>query len=99
MHTATDFYQEDLKLFRREATGTFDVRPAPYPDAPSGTVTPVTATVPDYATATNHIDLAVAALSEALPSGQDMRIQAAYLLLRAGVDELGVWLRARGMKV
>lgn len=94
-----DHYAEELKQLRRGALGTFDVRPAPYPDGPSGTVTPVAATVPDYATAMNHVDIATAALSEALPGGQELRIQAAYMLLRAGVDELGVWLRARGMKV
>lgn len=92
-------WMNNLKSLRREAQGALDVRPAAIPDGPSGLVAPPLAFVTDYAEALNHIDAGAVHLAESLPGAQLERTVTAYLLLRAGVEELGVWLRARGVDV
>jgi hypothetical protein len=53
----------------------------------------------DYAMAGTLIDRAVHHLDEALPTGQKRRGELAFALLRQGVDELAVWMRAVGYVV
>lgn len=53
----------------------------------------------DYASAGLKIDLAKHHLDESLPNGQLDRSVAAFKLLRAGVEELAVWLRQQGATV
>lgn len=60
---------------------------------------PMPAQVHDYAAALNHIDAALLELNEGLPAGQSARVGAGFMLLRAGVEELAVWLRTRGVVV
>lgn len=79
--------QQDAKAYElRHERATLDLRP-------HGTE------VFDYATAQLRIQRGAHHLDEALPSGQTERVRAAYLLLRQGCDELGVWLRSRGVNV
>lgn len=53
----------------------------------------------DYAIAGTLIDNATHHLDEALPTGQKRRAELAFRRLRRGVDELAVWLRAKGYEV
>lgn len=53
----------------------------------------------DYAFAGTKIDAAKHHLDEGLPNGQKRRSEAAFRLLRTGVEELGVWMRAKGYDV
>lgn len=76
---------------RHERAG-FSIVPAPY----TADKVPVP---PDYAGPTLKIQRAMFHLDEALPSAQKERSETAYQLLREGFDELGAWLRARGVKV
>lgn len=53
----------------------------------------------DWASAGLKIERGVAHLSESLPNGQCRRTEEAFKLLRQGVEELGCFLRARGLDV
>ena len=53
----------------------------------------------DWAAPCIAVDRAVSHLGESLPNGQLARTRAAYFLLRAGVDALGVYLREQGIDV
>lgn len=53
----------------------------------------------DYASAGVLIDKAMSHLDEALPTGQKFRGETAMKLLHRGVEELSVWMRARGYDV
>lgn len=78
-----------LENLRRSQQRTLDTSPAP----------PLQFDILDYAEAGLSIDAAMMALNEALPSGQLDRVVAAYNLLRRGTEDLGRWLRARGVGV
>lgn len=77
-----------LEGLRREARN-FDPGPIP----------PLQHTVFDYAEAGNKVDAGKLALDEAVPNGQRERVLLAYNLLREGVEDLGRWLRAKGLPV
>jgi len=70
----------------RHATKTLHLAPAP-------------AQVFDYAGAAQRIQRGLFHLDEALPAGQEERVRVAFMLLRAGTEELAVWLRSRGLDV
>jgi hypothetical protein len=53
----------------------------------------------DYSMAGNLIDRAKHHLDEGLPGGQRHRCELAMRQLRRGVEELAVWMRARGYDV
>jgi hypothetical protein len=76
-----------LEHQRREAAGGFDVtvgRPLDY-------------TVFDYAEAGMAVETAATHLRESIPNGQLERTRQAYALLRQGTEDLGRWLRSRGV--
>ena len=58
---------------------------------------PTTVTVPDWASSAGKIERAMSHLNEALPGGQRRRTALAMIQLQEGVQELAVWLRARGV--
>lgn len=76
----------EIETLRREPTNT--AIPAAGP-----------ATVLDYSTGALRIDRAKHHLDEALPNRQVKRAEAAFKELRAGVEELGVWMRSAGYDV
>ena len=89
--TSTKLAEElrtSIEVNRREPGGTMSSGPLPEgnPDF-------------DWGTAGTKIDFAVTHLDEALPNGQAERCRHAFMLLRMGVEELGCWLRANGVKV
>lgn len=79
---------DELEAHRRDTAKTFDPGPLH-----------ITFGVFDYSSASMKCDAALSALDEALPLGQHERIRLAYTMLRDGTDELGRWLRAKGMHV
>lgn len=83
----TEQYAHNAEVARRDRAGVINVTGGP------------PATVSDYASAGIKIDIGKQHLDESLPNGQYARTRAAYMLMRAGVDELGVWLRSRGVAV
>lgn len=78
---------EALETLRRERTGGFPTAPKP----------PLQFQVLDYAEAGMAVEAAAMALRESLPNGQLERTRVAYALLRQGTEDLGRWLRARGV--
>jgi hypothetical protein len=76
----------------RREIGTFDV-------TPKKLIEEGVSVVVDYSSATTKIDRAVFHLDEALPDGAKRRAELAFRLLREGVLELGLWMRARGLDV
>lgn len=68
-------------------------------ETPTMRTEPIRAEIVDYSTAGLHIDKAMHHLNEALPIGQRMRAESSMRLLRRGVEELAVWMRARGYDV
>lgn len=85
--TIVQRYAQQAEEARRDRAGVFSVTIGDPAD------------VMDYAAAGIKIDIAKMHLDESIPSGQLARTRNAYLLMRAGVDELGVWLRSRGVEV
>ena len=67
-------------------------------EQPSLSTTPIDG-IMDYSSAGNAIAQAMHHLDEALPTGQRIRGQYAYDLLKIGVDKLGVWMRQKGYDV
>lgn len=53
----------------------------------------------DYSGSLQSVQVGLTTLDEALPAGQSERVREAFLLMRQGVEELAVWLRARGVEV
>lgn len=53
----------------------------------------------DYATAGTLIDRGVHHLDEALPVGQKKRAELAFRMLESGVDQLRIWMQAKGYSV
>lgn len=84
--TPAQHYAINLADNQREKAGTLDVRPR-------------AAQVRDYAEATIKIAQGLQGLDESLPNGQLRRTYNAFMLCRAGVEELAVWLRDRGVEV
>lgn len=77
----------ELERQRREVSGGFDVtvgRQLEY-------------RVLDYAEAGMAVEAAAAHLRESIPNGQLERTRQAYALLRQGTEDLGRWLRSRGV--
>ena len=74
------------ELFRREKPS---ISAAPLKDS----------VIVDYSTAGTRIENAMHHLNEALPTGQRTRGELALQNLRRGVEELSVWMRARGYTV
>lgn len=82
--------QARLYTLLHEANGVLSTKPLD---------TPLHYEVRDYADAGLRIDIGASALNESLPNGQLQRTIVAYNLLREGVEDLGRWLRARGVGV
>lgn len=79
----------DLEALRREPSGGLDVTAAQ----------PLRFEVFDYAEPGLLIEAAATVLRESLPNGQLERTRLAYQMLRHGTEDLGRWLRSRGVAV
>lgn len=60
---------------------------------------PINAAVPDYANSAGLVSQAMHHLDEALPTGQKRRAELAHRMLTQGVQELSMWMRAKGYDV
>jgi hypothetical protein len=80
---------DHLETLRRTPNGTMTTMPSP----------PLVYEVRDYADPGLAVEAGAQALRESLPNGQLDRTVAAYNLLRQGTEDLGRWLRARGVPV
>lgn len=76
-----------------------ELRRTPYGTMPTNPMPPLMFEVRDYSDPGLAVEAGAAALRESLPNGQLDRTVAAYNLLRQGTEDLGRWLRARGVPV
>lgn len=84
-HDSKEPMNDPIEVFRREQ-----------PSMPTTPLNQQQFGILDYSVAAGKIDRAVHHLDEGLPTGQRQRCEQAFKLLREGVEELGVWMRATG---
>jgi hypothetical protein len=92
MNELSSLRVKDLRAYidshRREPNGSLDTKPLPGNNPHF-----------DWGAAGLNIDFAKHHLDEGLPNGQLLRVRASFMLMRQGVEELAVWLRAKGVDV